>query len=564
MILFLLGFLWSADLYVSQPLFVVGDSTFNDSYFYEEIFKDDWVGLGAVKKRSVFDDFLEKELAFIQAKKIGLHLNPAIVPEISRKKNQLLINNTYEHLIARPLLTEELLLYNEENLLYKTEAYHLLVGYNGSVQETDSGVSKEVAFTLIDSLYHVIKREALSQRLDSVFIDYASNYSSDPSAKKNGGFLGWVPWGRTVMSFQQPLFDLPLNQLSKPIHTEYGFHLILKTGVAFSSFYYYSTPSYINLVHKVAQNSLPFDSLRSLSAVFDSTLLKKSGVFFNALAVDELVFLLEKKQKKERLMGNKYSLIEWFQEFDFSFVLFTYNNKGVGVGWLVNKLKTTPSSRIPPLKTKEDLEGLVLSFLLQEEVLSLAEKNNIKNTASFKIDWHKNYKNILYNEFVSSQINLASEVDSSVVVDLYNRGIYNKDFIKPKQVVFSEIRVFDALVASLLQEKIYTGVSFDVLLEKYGGSIKEPVSEGSTSAVGLTAFALRVGEISSLLKNNNGSFSFIRVEKFLEAYPFEIEKVFAQIERKIIKEGQEKIKKNLLLNLIKDLNVSVNYSVVGL
>ena len=564
MILFLLGALWSADLYVPQPLFVVGDSTFNDSYFYEEIFKDDWVRLSEEKKRSVFDVFLEKELAFIQAKKEGLHLNPKTVPEIRRAKNQLLINNTYEHLIARPLLAEDLLLYNEENLLYKTEAYHLLVGYSGSVQETDSGISKEVAFTLIDSLYHVIKREAHARRLDSVFVDHASSYSIDPSAKKNGGFLGWVPWGRTVMSFQRPLFSLPLNQLSMPIHTEYGFHLILKTGVAFSSFYYYSAPSYINLVHKVAQNSLPFDSLRSLSAVFDSTLLKNSGVFFNALAVDELVLLLEKKQKKERLMGNKYSLIEWFQGFDFSFVLFTYNNKGVGVGWLINKLKTTPSSRIPPLKTKEDLEALILSFLLQEEVLSLAEKHDIKNTTSFKIDWHKNYKNILYNEFISSQINLASAVDSSAVVALYNKGVYNKDFIKPKQVVFSEIRVFDALVASLLQEKIYTGVSFDLLLEEYGGSIKEPVSEGSTSAVGLTAFALGVGEVSSLLKNNNGSFSFLRVEKFLDARPFELEKVFAQIERKLIKEKQEKIKKNLLLNLIKELNVSINYSVVGL
>ena len=48
--------------------------------------------------------------------------------------------------------------------------------------------------------------------------------------------------------------------------------------------------------------------------------------------------------------------------------------------WLINKLKTTPSSRIPPLKTKEDLKNLILSFLLQEEVLLLAEKNKIQET----------------------------------------------------------------------------------------------------------------------------------------------------------------------------------------
>ena len=120
------------------------------------------------------------------------------------------------------------------------------------------------------------------------------------------------------MSFQQPLFELPLNELSKPVHTEYGFHLILKTGQAFSSFYYYSKPSYLNLVHKVAQNSLSFDSLRSFSSVFDSTIIKNSGVLFNPTAVNELLLLLEKKQSKERLMGNKYSLIDWIEQFDFS------------------------------------------------------------------------------------------------------------------------------------------------------------------------------------------------------------------------------------------------------
>ena len=61
MILLLFGFLWSVDLYTPQPLFVVEDIVFNDSYFYEEMFKDDWAGLSDIKKRSIFDDFLEKE-----------------------------------------------------------------------------------------------------------------------------------------------------------------------------------------------------------------------------------------------------------------------------------------------------------------------------------------------------------------------------------------------------------------------------------------------------------------------------------------------------------------------
>ena len=70
--------------------------------------------------------------------------------------------------------------------------------------------------------------ESEKENIEDVFKKYAINYSIDPSVQNNFGFLGWVPWGRTVMSFQEPLFKLKNLVLSKPIHTEYGYHLILK------------------------------------------------------------------------------------------------------------------------------------------------------------------------------------------------------------------------------------------------------------------------------------------------------------------------------------------------
>ena len=57
-------------------------------------------------------------------------------------------------------------------------------------------------------------------------IQTAVDFSIDPSVKKNLGFLGWVPWGRTVMSFQEPLFSLDIGVVSSPVLTPYGFHLI--------------------------------------------------------------------------------------------------------------------------------------------------------------------------------------------------------------------------------------------------------------------------------------------------------------------------------------------------
>jgi len=60
---------------------------------------------------------------------------------------------------------------------------------------------------------------------------------------------------------------------------------------------------------------------------------------------------------------------------------------------------------------------------------------------------------------------------------------------------------------------------------------------------------MKPGEISSPIENRNKTFSLIRVEKFIKEEPFSVEKVYSQIERKIIKEKQDSVKFNLLKNL---------------
>lgn len=58
------------------------------------------------------------------------------------------------------------------------------------------------------------------------FADAARKYSQDGSASQ-GGDLGFFPRGRMTAAFEKAAFELPLGQISEPVQTEYGFHLIL-------------------------------------------------------------------------------------------------------------------------------------------------------------------------------------------------------------------------------------------------------------------------------------------------------------------------------------------------
>ena len=58
------------------------------------------------------------------------------------------------------------------------------------------------------------------------FNKMADKHSEDPSAKTNHGDLGFFASGQMVAPFSKAAFSLPLNKISKPVRTSYGFHII--------------------------------------------------------------------------------------------------------------------------------------------------------------------------------------------------------------------------------------------------------------------------------------------------------------------------------------------------
>ncbi len=56
----------------------------------------------------------------------------------------------------------------------------------------------------------------------------ASEYSICPSGKE-GGDLGYFSRGMMVPAFENVAFRIPIGEVSKPVETQFGWHLILVT-----------------------------------------------------------------------------------------------------------------------------------------------------------------------------------------------------------------------------------------------------------------------------------------------------------------------------------------------
>ena len=51
-------------------------------------------------------------------------------------------------------------------------------------------------------------------------------YSDDSVSAANGGELGWVSPGEMVQPFEQAFEQLALSEVSQPVATQYGVHII--------------------------------------------------------------------------------------------------------------------------------------------------------------------------------------------------------------------------------------------------------------------------------------------------------------------------------------------------
>lgn len=78
------------------------------------------------------------------------------------------------------------------------------------------------------------KIQAIKARLDAGedFATVASETSEDFGSSDNGGDLGIQERGSFVESFENALYSLALNQVSEPVKTRYGYHLITPTEIA--------------------------------------------------------------------------------------------------------------------------------------------------------------------------------------------------------------------------------------------------------------------------------------------------------------------------------------------
>lgn len=100
-------------------------------------------------------------------------------------------------------------------------ASHILIMHEDSLESTSTRTREEALAEIGD---------AVAQLEDGVnFAELAKELSDCPSGAQ-GGDIGFFPRGATVPEFEKAAFSLQVGERSGVVETDFGYHVILRTG----------------------------------------------------------------------------------------------------------------------------------------------------------------------------------------------------------------------------------------------------------------------------------------------------------------------------------------------
>ena len=234
----------------------------NDDVVIDKAYLDEYIEL-----------FINFKLKVKEAKKLGYDTVATFVTELEGYRKQL----------AKPYLRDDQ--FNEElfdealaRIQFDINASHILVNINDE--------NNDEAFSKISD----IRREILNGKIS--FEDAALKYSDDKSAVDNNGNLGYFTAFMMVYDFETAAYKTAIGDVSKPVKTKYGYHLIkvnerrkavgerkvahimFKIGKNFSEEKLNESENKINKTYELLKNGDPFAEVAERFSEDRSTAVK--------------------------------------------------------------------------------------------------------------------------------------------------------------------------------------------------------------------------------------------------------------------------------------------------
>ena len=290
----------------------------------------------AEEMEDYLDLFVKFKMKVLDAEEMQLDTAASFQKELAGYRKQL----------ARPYLTDK---QAEESLI--TEAYNRMtqeVRASHILLLLDENALPKDTLEVYNKINSLRSKILNGEDFESV----AKSYSEDPSAKSNGGDLGYFSAFRMVYPFETAAYNTKVGTVSKPFRTRFGYHIVNTTDKR-------SSRGEVKVAHIMIEQKS--NATEQEKKVASDKLAQLLDFFKEGKSFDELV-----RYSDDKGSSNQGGELPWFSTgqmvSEFEEAAFALENKGdisapiqTIYGWHI--LKLIDKKDVPTLEeTKADIE----------------------------------------------------------------------------------------------------------------------------------------------------------------------------------------------------------------
>jgi peptidyl-prolyl cis-trans isomerase SurA len=140
-----------------------------------------------------------------------LDTTPSIQTELNNYRKQLAKNYLTDEEVTNRLMHEAY-----DRMKEEVHVAHILILSSQMAPSADTVES----YRRIDSIYNALTKK------NADFGELAKKFSDDKGSKATGGDIGFITALQTVYPFENAVYSTPVGKISKPFHTQFGYHIV--------------------------------------------------------------------------------------------------------------------------------------------------------------------------------------------------------------------------------------------------------------------------------------------------------------------------------------------------
>ena len=476
------------------------------------------------QREKALDNLVERRLKVAGARAEGYFDKPDVKEKEATLLTDGMINRLYETKILDEVVSETVMKDTYEKQATEVQASHVLLRW-----APDSAAVRQKAQEIAQEI-----KGGLS------FEDAAAKYTEEPGGKERKGDLGWFSWGRMVQEFQEVCWSLKENEISSPVETRFGIHIIQLKGRRTVE----NRPSFEDekeTLKEMCRNGMREQIMKAGNDYIEQ-MKKDLGYKLESGRMPQLLTDIQANMQPERKLQEIFQALAdgaWKGQ-----ALASWKDGKMDMAALTKSLERNfrPTSSITTVK---DVEDMISNASVYPMLTVRAKREGLDKDKDVLKNVQVQLENSVVMTYERERIKGSIEVGEEQVSAWYTA--HPEDYVHPQMVRVQEIYVSDKDLADKLAARAQKGENFGKLAKQYterpdrkgtDGTL-EPFQAGRYGKMGETAFTLKPGDISEPLPIGR-NWSIIKLVEKIAPTPKSLDEARTSIRMKLEREERSK------------------------